>query len=103
MFVFFFFVDFFVICFSMKVATNFSQPKNKFYLDKIHVAATKNSDSEAGLGRDGSMAQLTPVSDGKGKESGWEWTFPFILGGALVLFAALTTVACCCKLTPCHG
>ena len=27
-FVFFFFVNFFIICFSMKVATNFSQPKN---------------------------------------------------------------------------
>ena len=96
------FVDFFCNLISMKVAQSLSNPKYA-YLDKSQEAAATNSISDAGPIPDGSMAQLTPVSQGKEKASGMDWTFSVILAGGCVLFASLTTVACCCKLSPCRG
>ena len=86
----------------MKVAQSLSSPKYA-YLDKSHDAADTNSISDADLIPKDPMAQLTPVSQGKEKASGMDWTFSVILAGGCVLFASLTTVACCCKLSPCRG
>ena len=73
------------------------------YLDKSQEAPATNSISEAGPIPDGSMARLNPVSEGKEKASGLDWTSSLILAGGCLLFALLTTVACCCKLSPCRG
>ena len=86
----------------MRFAYNLSSPTYA-YLDKSQDAATTQSISDADPIPEEPMVQLTPVSHGSEKASGMDWTFSVILGCGCLMFASLTTAACCCRFPPCRG
>ena len=86
----------------MKFAYNLSSPTFA-YLDTSQDVATTQSIADADPVPEEPMVQLTPVSHGSEKASGIDWTFSLILGCGCLMFASLTTAACCCRFPPCRG